>query len=403
MSNDLQRRIKEFKDAINHLVNTHEKYIMEPAKLENRIAHVNTKRMPCTGGNTDMAKRYKTSLTLKDGSSAWVTGSTLQELTQNAVERYSAGNIVYAVSEMPLLNDYAERWYNITWKAKETSDKATWKSAHTQVFTHIQPHFDGVRLDEVKISDVQEFLNKFIEEGRSASTVSKIHMTLRQIFDMAIEDDLLKKNPAASKRIEVGNKEEKREPLSEAEVRSVLAELPSLSIKDQLLILIPLYAGTRRGETLGLQWKHVDFEKETITIEQACKINGNKSTLGDTKSRSGHRTIPLTAPLKNILLSLKGEPEDYIVSGNSLMTQSAYNRAWERITKHINMFGKTAHSLRHTYATFMHDFIANKDLQYIMGHSEFSTTMDIYVHPKKEKIAAMGQSLGDIYRPGVSN
>lgn len=332
----------------------------------------------------------------------WVTGGTLQELAKNAVERYSGGNIDNAVSEMPTLSDYAWRWYDITWKAKESTNKNTWKSAHTHVFTHIKPYFGDTRLDEVKTSDVQTFLNKFIAEGKAASTVSQLHMTLRQIFEMAVEDDLLKKNPAGSKRIEVGNKEEKREPLSEAEIKSILSELPILAVKDQLLVLIPLYAGTRRGETLGLQWKHVDFEKDTITIEQACKMNGNKSTIGDTKSKAGHRTIPLTPPLKNILLPLKGNPDDYITNGKTVMTQSAYSRAWERISKHINMFGKTAHCLRHTYATFMIDFVTNKELQYIMGHSEQSTTMDIYVHPKTDKIAAMGQNLGDIYRPAAS-
>ena len=398
MQNSLQEEYKKYRDALNRLENPEEKSIMSFAKLDKRIAHNKTK-MPCTEGETDMAKRYKAVMALANGLSVWITGNTMQELADNAVKHCKAESPVPSASKMPTVSEYAERWYNLTWKPKENTNKRTWKNAHTQVFTHIKPYFANIRLDEVKTSDVQTFLNKFIEEGKAASTVSKLHMTLRQIFDLAIEDDLLKKNPAVSKRIEVGTKEEKREPLTEKEIESVLAELPTLAVKDQLLVLIPLYAGTRRGETLGLQWKHVDFEKETITIEQACKTNGNNATIGDTKSSAGHRTIPLTAPLKRVLMDIQGNPDDYIVSGKKLMTQSAYDRAWERITKHVNLYGKTAHSLRHTYATFMLDKVSNKNLQYIMGHSEFSTTIDIYVHPQKEKIAGMGEVLGDIYRP----
>lgn len=386
-------------DAAQRAATEAVKQICGDTNLEKEIAYIEQETMPCTEGDTDMAKRYKTSLILHDGSSTWITGSTLQELTQNAAKRYSAGNIAYSVGQMPTVNEYAERWYNLTWKPQENTDKRTWKNAHTQVFTHIKPYFANIRLDEVKTSDVQTFLNKFIGEGRSASTVDQVRMVLKQVFDLAIEDDLLKKNPAASKRLSVGTKEEKREPLTENQIASILAELHVLAIKDQLLVLIPLYAGTRRGETLGLQWKHVDFENDTITIEQACKTNGNKAVLGDTKSSAGHRTIPLTAPLKHVLMDIQGNSDDYIVSGKKLMTQSAYDRAWERITKHVNLYGKTAHSLRHTYATFMLDKVSNKNLQYIMGHSEFSTTIDIYVHPQKEKIAGMGQVLGDIYRP----
>lgn len=367
-------------------------------QLDKRIAHIETE-MPCAEGETDMAKRYKAMLALENGMATWITGNTVQELTDNAVKRCKAEPPVSSVGTMPTVSEYAERWYNLTWKPKENTDKRTWKNVHTQVFTHIKPYFANICLDEVKTSDVQTFLNKFIVEGRSASTIDQVRMALKQVFDLAIEDDLLKKNPAVSKRISVGTKEEKREPLTGKQIASILSELSAIAPKDQLLILIPLYAGTRRGETLGLQWKHVDFEKDTITIEQACKTNGNKAILGDTKSRAGHRTIPLTAPLKRVLMDIQGKSDDYIVSGEKLMTQSAYNRAWERITKHVNLYGKTAHSLRHTYATFMIDKVSNKNLQYIMGHSEFSTTMDIYVHPQKEKIAGMGQALGDIYRP----
>lgn len=398
MQNSLRKEIDKYMDAVNRLENPEKKSIMSFAKLDKRIAHNKTK-MPCTEGETDMAKRYKAMMALANGLSVWITGNTMQELADNAVKHCKAESPVSSASKMPTVSEYAERWYNLTWKPKENTDKRTWKNAHTQVFTHIKPYFANIRLDEVNTSDVQTFLNKFIREGRSASTVDQVRMTLKQVFDLAIEDDLLKKNPAASKRLSVGTKKEKREPLTENQIASILAELSALAIKDQLLVLIPLYAGTRRGETLGLQWKHVDFENDTITIEQACKTNGNTAVLGDTKSSAGHRTIPLTAPLKHVLMDIQGKPDDYVVSGEKLMTQSAYDRAWERITKRVNLYGKTAHSLRHTYATFMVDKVSNKNLQYIMGHSEFSTTIDIYVHPQKEKIAGMGEVLGDIYRP----
>ena len=362
--------------------------------LENRIGDYQEVVTPCVEEGADMA-RHKLQIQMPNGNTEWFSGDSYSKIGQNIANRCFASS--RPLKEAPFLPAYARKWYELTWKPKEASDKNTWKNVLGYIENHIVPYFDGVRIDEVKTSDVQTFLNQLIGQDKARSTVDKILIALRQIFDMAVEDELISKNPAVSKKLKKGDKAEEREPCTPMEVEAILTDLPKLKPEDRLFVLIPLYAGTRKGETLGLKWKDINWQEKTITVNRALHFRNGRPSEGAPKSAAGYRTIPLLPPLEAVLKPHAGNDEHYIVSGERMTTQSSFDRTWQRISKKINLHGKTSHSFRHTFATFMARHVDPKTLQYILGHSEISTTMDVYVHPQREHVITLSQTMGNIY------
>jgi len=376
--------------------------IFAALNLENGIGDYRTSSMPCMEGETDIA-RHRVRVTMPDGEVVNFTGATEADMVKNVIARVS-GNTTSTRGDIPTVDEYAEKWYNLVWKPKETALNNTAVNVHTYVYTHIRPRFAGRQLDEVKRSDVQAYSNELQAQGKAASTIDKIMIYLRQIFEMAVDDELIKNNPV--KKIDKGDKETKREPLTANQVKTILASMKHLRPYDMLLVAIPLFAGTRKEETLGLQWRDIDWNAHTITIERAVKTLREPhyhTVIGPLKSPSSYRTVPLMPELEAILLPLRGADHEQIVSGSKLMTQSAYQCAWDRIEAKIELYDSTAHSYRHTFATFALEDIDPKTLQSVLGHSDFSTTMNTYVHARKDKVKGLYQTMGGMYQRACAN
>ena len=371
--------------------------IFAALNLENGIGDYRTSSMPCTEGEADMA-RHRVRVTMPNGEVVNFTGATEADMVKNVIARMN-GNASIRNSDIPTVDEYADKWYKLVWTPKEIAYNNTAANVHTHVYTHICPKFAGKRLDEVKRSDIQSYSNELQAKGYAARTISKTMLYLKQIFEMAVDDELIKVNPV--KKIDKGDKETKREPLTQEQVSAILSSMKYLRPNDMLLVAIPLFTGTRRGETLGLQWQDIDWEAHTISITRAVKTLRRphyKTILGPLKSPSSYRTVPLMPELEAILKPLRGEAHEQIVSGSKLMTNSAYDRAWDRIEAKIELYDTTAHSYRHTFATFALEDIDPKTLQSVLGHSDFSTTMNTYVHARNDKIKELHQTLNGMYQ-----
>lgn len=365
-------------------------------QLENRTQQ---EGKPCLEGETDMA-RQKVKIMLGNGVPVWVTGTTTTELVQNAIDKF-ASQTPAKEQQTPTFEAIAQKWYDLRWKPKEKGKVNTWVNVKTMVFTHIIPYFKGRMIGDIKQSDVQAFLNAMRDEGRisSTSSLSKALLYLKQILDCAVDDDLIAKNPAGNKKkFDVEGTLEEREPLNAEQVSNLVADLERLPIQDALLVYIPLYTGARRGETLGFRWEDIDWKRKMISVKRAVHFRKGAPSIGEPKSKAGYREIPLRQELADILKPLQGQPGEYIVNGAEIMTESKYRRAWQRIEKQVNLYEATAHSLRHTFATFAAQYMQPKDLQYIMGHSDISVTMKIYVHVQKDRIPHLWDKVPDMFR-----
>ena len=264
--------------------------------------------------------------------------------------------------------------------------------------------FGSKKICNVKKLDAKRFYVKLHDEGLKQNTIGVYHTILRPAFEMAVDDDLIRKNPFKFSIADVlPNDAELRNALTKEQQAAFLAfirENGSGNYYDDIVIL--LECGLRVSELYGLTKKEIDFEKRCIHVKrQLCRTAERPYFIKDPKTSCGIRCIPMseTAYLtfRHIVESRKSPKIEYIVDGYSgflfldkncrpkvAMHLQHYLQYME--AKYTRLNGKkpphiSPHVLRHTFCTNMQQAgIDVKSLQYLMGHSHASVTLDVYTH-----------------------
>ena len=263
--------------------------------------------------------------------------------------------------------------------------------------------FSHKRVDDVKLSDAKIFLIKLQRDGRGYSSIHSIRGVLRPAFQMAVDDDLILKNPFG---FELGtilvNDSQKREAVSledEARFLEFVKNDPHYNrYYDAFYILFK--TGLRISEFCGLTVRDLDFKNEVIQIDhQLQRTRDMKYVIEDTKTSSGTRIIPMTEEVyecfKRIVENRKKPKKEPVMDGykgflfldKKDMPEVALH--WEKYFQHIrekyNSIYKvqmpriTPHVCRHTFCSNMAKSGMNpKILQYIMGHSDIGVTLNTW-------------------------
>ena len=284
----------------------------------------------------------------------------------------------------------------------------------------INPYFDekypGLKLWEITPKHIQDYYAFDMKEnGVKANTVIHRHANIRKALQYAFKIGLLESNPAD--RIERPKKEKFTGSIyNEKELEQLFAAVKDDPI--ELGVILAAFYGLRRSEVVGLKWSAIDFAKKTITIRhtvtQVC-VEG-KSTIIEkdrTKTKSSYRTLPLVAPFEELLHRLKAKQEqNRKLCGKSYCTQYAeyiyVNEIGDLIkpgyiTQHFpmllekkNMRKIRFHDLRHSCASLLYaNGVSLKEIQEWLGHSDISTTSNIYTHlDYSSKIASANAILG---------
>ena len=276
---------------------------------------------------------------------------------------------------------------------------------------HIAPALGDLPLGEVTPLKIQTFLYQLQAEKRlSQRTISLNKSVLVQMYDYAMELGLVDSNPARNAKLprqsrKIDDGDSKVIPIAQRE--QLLKAAESDPILCPILTLLML-TGMRIGEALALQWKHVDFQNRTISIQQSLtrelEFDGEGRTkktaaaLGVTKTRCSRRVIQ--APdlvLQRLrewmryLSKRKGGlealvPEGFVFCSTRTMGMRTYSgfRASFRHFLERNGFGDqhlNLHRFRHTYASMLlEQEISPKVVQKLLGHRDISTTLGVYSH-----------------------
>ena len=297
-----------------------------------------------------------------------------------------------------LFADYIEQWLEV---AKPTIAVATYASYCSMVKRVIAPYFRERRitLQGLTPKDIQDF---YLEKLKtvSASSVIHYHANIHRALKHAVKLDLIPTNPAD--KVDRPKKDRFIGSFYDAEEVNKLFEV-SKGTKLEFPILFGAFYGLRRSEALGLKWDAIDFENDSITIRHtvtSVTLDGKVQLVAadTTKTKSSLRTLPLVPFVKERLLVLKKEQENNRrLCGRSYHTQYAgyvcINEMGDLIKPHYvtEQFPKLLdanglrrirfHDLRHSCASLM---LANgvpmKQIQDWLGHSDFSTTANIYAH-----------------------
>ncbi len=343
--------------------------------------------MPTQKGDQDMG-RQKVHVTLPSGEKVWITGKTNSELINNALTKYGNGSD-HVPQESKQFGKYADDVFN-AFLIKRWKD-STARSNRFLMDKHILPYFRNMDIDKISTAIIQRFFDD--KADLSKSYTKQMRILLHQIFQNAIEDELIIKDPTESKRLVLPDTVKKREALPTPQFRSIIASLYKLKPDDALLLALICFTGMRRGEVLGLKWENV--MEDTIFVKSEAIFQGNKPVYHDyTKSHAGIRELPILPELKPYLE--KRGNRFVIGGGDTPVTQSKFDRAWQRINKTIDLYGATPHILRHTFATELLASGADpKTVQTWMGHADFSFTMNTYVHKSNENMIKAVTQLSD--------
>ena len=220
------------------------------------------------------------------------------------------------------------------------------------------------------------------------------------LVDYAVKLDLISSNPAD--KIERPKKERFMANFYDADEVNRLFEI-SKGTKLEIPILFGAFYGMRRSETLGMKWDAIDFERDTITIRHTLTtvaLDGKRITVAEdrTKNKSSMRTLPLVPFVKERLLELKAEQEenrrlcgrsyvkDYtgyvcINEIGDIIKPNYVSCGFPKLLEEHGLRRVRYHDLRHSCASLL---LANgvpmKQIQEWLGHSDFSTTANIYAH-----------------------
>ena len=266
--------------------------------------------------------------------------------------------------------------------------------------------FGSQQIKNVKISDAKLFLIKLQQEdGKSYSAVHSIRGVLRPAFQMAVDDDIIMKNPFGFELASVVvNDSVRREAVSRDQMRKFLKFIHDDNIycKYYEVVYILFHTGLRISEFCGLTVRDIDLKNMKIKVDhQLLRTSQMKYMVTETKTEAGKRLLPITedvAKMFQVLVEDREAPKiEPIIDGHSgflfydkegmpLVAMHWQHRFDHMVNRYNEIYriqipNITPHVCRHTYCSNMAKAGMNpKTLQYLMGHSDISVTMNVYTH-----------------------
>ena len=332
-------------------------------------------------GDEDMPKRMREKVVVND-KTCWLNGYSVKELCESYVQvliREGVLEKVEADEAIPLFGDYLKTFYETFKVGQESNTKV---NRARVVKNHILPQFGQRRIDRITTTELQKWLND-LGNRYSHETLLKIRNTMNPVFDAAVEDEILSRNPLRSRRIEIGGKDTvPHQAIPKAKMELIKAALPGMEpgrVRNMLVLLC--YSGMRFEEILGLKWS--DIDGEWIYIQRAVvHPDRNKPEIKEPKTKTSKRTIPYFKEIKDILE--QDRKRGFILSkngdGKEPLSYTEARRAFDKIRKIFNIPDYTAHDFRDTCATEWREAGIPLDvIARMLGHSKTETTEKKYV------------------------
>lgn len=373
-------------------------------------------------------KRYMYTYTDPLGRRKFIYANDLAELREKEkklIKDQLDGLDLY-VAGKATVNDTFDRYLSTKFKLRDTT-----RSNYIYMYDkYVRDTFGRKKIAEVKYSDVLQFyiylLNK---EGLALGTLDNINTLLHPTFELAVRDEIIRKNPSDGAMKEATKETEKskgvRKALTIPQQRAFMDYIANHPVFYHWwpTFTVLLGTGLRIGEALGLRWEDLDFDKKIISVNHSLvyyPIGDSRSSeqhISLPKTEAGIRTVPMLETVRDAFLMEREEQEEngfnqtvidgmsgfvFVNRNGGVPNPQTINRTIKRISHSYNseeiirakkerrepiiLPDFSCHHLRHTFCTRLCEKESNlKVIQAIMGHRDIQTTMDIYAEATEEK------------------
>lgn len=293
--------------------------------------------------------------------------------------------------EQKQLSEVIELWKE---NKKQYVKKSSFAAYILLIENHLLPVFgDKYLLEE---TDVQNFVFKKLEAGLSHKTIKDILIVLKMIMKFGAKNKWLEYTPFD---IQFPTEREKHniEVLSRADQKKIMNYIQEHFTFRNLGVYICLSAGMRIGEICALTWEDIDTDNGVINVRQTIQRiyvieDGKRRTeliLDTPKTKNSIREIPISKDLLRILKPFKKivNPYFFVLTNDAKPTEPrTYRSYYKNLMKELKMPELKFHGLRHSFATRCIESNCDyKTVSVLLGHSNISTTLNLYVHPNMEQ------------------
>ena len=272
--------------------------------------------------------------------------------------------------------------------------KSTFAAYSLLIANHLLPAFS--ESTDIQEEDVQQFVFKKLKEGLSQKSVKDILIVLKMILRYGAKHNLME-HRQIDIRFPTEREKQEVEVLSKANQRKIMEFVKSNFTFQNLGIYICLSAGLRIGEVCALTWDDIDAEQGVIYVNKTIQriylvgdMEKRTEVIIDTpKSKNSIREIPMTRDLLRIIKPLKKVVNGsfYVLTNSVAPTEPrTYRNYYKRLMKQLDIPAVKFHGLRHSFATRCIESNCDyKTVSVLLGHSNISTTLNLYVHPNMEQ------------------
>jgi integrase len=262
---------------------------------------------------------------------------------------------------------------------------------------HITPTFGTRPLASIREPHIRRWRKSLLDDGASTVTTAKAYRLLKAIFNTAVDDGLIRRNPCRIKG--AGQEASPERPV--LTIGQVYALANAISLRYRAMILLTVFASLRWGELAALRRNDIDLDAGTVRIgRQLTEVNGTLS-FAPPKSNAGLRTVPIPdviiPDLTWHLHRFTNPAEDALIftspDGTPLRHSNFNRRVWQPALKAAGLPMIHFHDLRHTGNDLAADAGASlRELMTRMGHSSSRAAL-IYLHSKDERQQAIADAI----------
>lgn len=316
------------------------------------------------------------------------------------------------------LNTLFEKYLNVS-----VIDEGTKVNYKNMWNIHVRDTIGNIKVVEMRTSHIRSIYSEMSKKQYAQSTIKYIHTMILPALEIAVNDDIIRKNPARKALIsEYGEEPKEKKVLSVSEQEQLLEFMNKSHIYRKYIPMITIMVETslRCGELIGITFKDVDFENKELHINHQLTYrnyrdgNGCMFRIKKPKTKAGIRTIPLTDKTCDAFRELRNQNIQagivcafeiegvtdfvFLTKNGRPMMPNALNNVLYNIVKSYNRYVSeeqsieqfSSHVIRHTGCTNMARAGINvKVAQYVMGHTHSDVTMDVYNHLNNEMDAKL--------------